>query len=100
MRISLVHTRGRVGKTTNAIMLATAAARRGIDGDVRDAGPHRSATRGAEVASMRELERELLVRGVDARRLERYAVSALGQLVHPAPGTDQELHAATDIAVI
>ena len=81
MRISLVHTKGGVGKTTNTIMLATAAARRGIDVEVLDADPQGSATRWAEVASMREDKLEFPVRSVDARRLQRFPASDGWQIV-------------------
>ncbi|AHJ86402.1 ParA [Mycobacterium phage 40AC] len=41
--ISIVHTKGGVGKTTTAMYLAVAAAKRGIDVCVLDADPQRSA---------------------------------------------------------
>ncbi|QGH79705.1 ParA-like dsDNA partitioning protein [Gordonia phage Anon] len=41
--ISIVHTKGGVGKTTTAMYLATAAAKFGIDVAVMDADPQRSA---------------------------------------------------------
>ncbi|ADB93730.1 ParA [Mycobacterium phage RedRock] len=46
--ISVVHTKGGVGKTTTAIYLATAAAKRGMDVAVVDADPQRSAAAWAE----------------------------------------------------
>ena len=96
MRISFVHTKGGVGKTTNTIMLATAAARRGIDVEVLDADPQGSATRWAEVASMREDELEFLVRSIDARRLHRFPASDGWQIVDTPPGTADEIQAAID----
>lgn len=98
MRISFVHTKGGVGKTTNTIMLATAAARRGIDVEVLDADPQGSATRWAEVASMREDELEFSVRSVDARRLQRFPASDGWQIVDTPPGTADEIQAAIDTA--
>ena len=50
MRISFVHTKGGVGKTTSSILLATAAKRRGIAVEFFDADPQASASRWAEVA--------------------------------------------------
>ncbi|MDN6457240.1 MAG: ParA family protein [Yaniella sp.] len=88
-----------MGKTTNSIMLATAAARRGIGVEVFDADPQGSAMRWAEVAAMREDALEFSVRSVDARRLERFPVSNDGwQIVDTPPGTASEIQAAIDTA--
>lgn len=50
--ISVVHTKGGVGKTTTSIYLATAAAKRGLDVAVVDADPQRSASVWAERAGL------------------------------------------------
>ncbi|AVI04196.1 ParA-like dsDNA partitioning protein [Mycobacterium phage Phonnegut] len=51
--ISIVHTKGGVGKTTSAMYLATAAARQGIDTAVVDADPQKSATEWLREATAR-----------------------------------------------
>lgn len=51
--ISIVHTKGGVGKTTTAMYLATAAARKGIETAVIDADPQKSASQWAERAAKR-----------------------------------------------
>ncbi|AFV51159.1 ParA [Mycobacterium phage First] len=50
--ISVVHTKGGVGKTTTAMYLATAAAKRGLDVAVVDADHQRSAAVWAERANL------------------------------------------------
>lgn len=51
--ISIVHTKGGVGKTTSSIYLATAAARQGVDVVVIDGDPQRSASVWSEQAAGR-----------------------------------------------
>lgn len=51
--ISIVHTKGGVGKTTSAMYLATAAARQGIGAAVVDADPQKSASEWADKAASR-----------------------------------------------
>ncbi|AHJ86646.1 ParA-like partition protein [Mycobacterium phage CRB1] len=51
--ISIVHTKGGVGKTTTAMYLATAAARNGVECAVIDADPQRSASEWDETARNR-----------------------------------------------
>ncbi|AGS82718.1 hypothetical protein ANNAL29_37 [Mycobacterium phage AnnaL29] len=51
--ISIVHTKGGVGKTTTAMYLATAAARAGVEAAVIDADPQKSASEWADKAASR-----------------------------------------------
>ncbi|QLF84602.1 ParA-like dsDNA partitioning protein [Mycobacterium phage Gail] len=51
--ISIVHTKGGVGKTTSAMYLATAAARQGIESAVIDADPQMSASKWSDQAASR-----------------------------------------------
>lgn len=51
--ISIVHTKGGVGKTTSAMYLATAAARQGVESVVIDADPQQSASKWQETAARR-----------------------------------------------
>ncbi|QDF18432.1 ParA-like dsDNA partitioning protein [Mycobacterium Phage Rachaly] len=51
--ISIVHTKGGVGKTTTAMYLATAAARQGVEAVVIDADPQKSASEWLRAATER-----------------------------------------------
>ncbi|QFG04512.1 ParA-like dsDNA partitioning protein [Mycobacterium phage Jeeves] len=51
--ISIIHTKGGVGKTTTAMYLATAAARNGVECSVIDADPQRSASEWSDKAAQR-----------------------------------------------
>ncbi|AQT28237.1 dsDNA partitioning protein [Mycobacterium phage Jabith] len=51
--ISIVHTKGGVGKTTTAMYLATAAARNGVETVVVDADPQKSASKWVKTAAER-----------------------------------------------
>ena len=50
MIVAFVHTKGGVGKTTSAVMVAAAAAATGTTVALYDADPQRSACRWAEIA--------------------------------------------------
>lgn len=97
MRISFVHTKGGVGKTTCSIYLATAMARRGLDVEVLDADPQGSATRWAEVAELNDDPLEVIVRPVTAKQLADKD-GADWQIVDTPPGTTNEIQAAIDTA--
>ena len=56
MRVSFVHTKGGVGKTTSAMMVATAAANAGRPVEVYDTDKQGSARRWAEIAQQRDDE--------------------------------------------
>ena len=56
MRVSFVHTKGGVGKTTSAMMVATAAANTGRPVEVYDTDRQGSAMRWAEIAQQRDDE--------------------------------------------
>lgn len=96
MRISFVHTKGGVGKTTNSIMLATAAVRRGIGVEFFDADPQGSALRWAEVANKRGDPLPFEVEPVTAETLHHRSASQGWQIVDTPPGTAAEIQAAVD----
>ncbi|BAC19771.1 CobQ/CobB/MinD/ParA nucleotide binding domain protein [Corynebacterium efficiens YS-314] len=98
MRISFVHTKGGVGKTTSSILLATAAIRRGIDVEFFDADPQASASRWAEVARNREDPLEFEVMPASAKKLRAHPASTGWQIVDTPPGNAAEIQAAIDTA--
>ncbi|QPK84390.1 ParA family protein (plasmid) [Corynebacterium qintianiae] len=98
MRISFVHTKGGVGKTTNSIMLAAAAQRRGIKVEVFDTDPQGSATRWAEVAEANGDPLDFPVEHLNAKQLLSRPTSDGWQIVDTPPGQASEIQAAIDTA--
>ncbi|APT93829.1 chromosome partitioning protein ParA (plasmid) [Corynebacterium phocae] len=98
MRIAFVHTKGGVGKTTGAVLLAAAAHARGLAVEVFDADPQGSATRWAEVASATGDPLPFPIRPVTARVLRSAPVVDGWQIVDTPPGTAAEIQAAIDTA--
>lgn len=98
MRISFVHTKGGVGKTTSSIMLAAAAQRRGIKVEVFDTDPQGSATRWAEVAEANGDPLDFPVEHLNAKQLLSRPTSDGWQIVDTPPGQASEIQAAIDTA--
>ncbi len=96
MRISFVHTKGGVGKTTSSILLATAAANQGIPVEFFDADPQGSAARWAEVAEKRKDPLEFNVEQIGASQLRNRPNLAGWQIVDTPPGNAREIQAAID----
>lgn len=96
MRISFVHTKGGVGKTTCSVMLGIAAFRRGIDVELLDADPQGSASRWAEVAQQRNEALDFNVTSVRAKKLLSYPKSEGWQIIDTPPGNAAEIQAAID----
>ena len=97
MRISFVHTKGGVGKTTCTIMLAIAAHRRGIKVEVFDADPQASTTRWAQVAISNDDPLEFPVTPITATKLRRLPTVDDGwQIIDTPPGNAKEIQAAID----
>ena len=69
MRVSFVHTKGGVGKTTSAMMVATAAANTGRLVEVYDTDRQGSAMRWAEIAQQRDDELPFPVISLSAQQL-------------------------------
>ena len=69
MRVSFVHTKGGVGKTTSAMMVATAAANTGRPVEVYDTDRQGSAMRWAEIAQQRDDELPFPVISLSAQQL-------------------------------
>lgn len=98
MRIAFVHTKGGVGKTTNTVLLATAAARKGIDVKAFDADPQGSLSRWAEVADYNEDQLEFPVKQLSAKELRSLPKSDGWQIIDTPPGQAEEIQAAIDTA--
>ena len=99
MRVSFVHTKGGVGKTTSAIMVAAAAARHGRTVEVFDADPQGSASRWAEIAEERGDTLPFPVRYLTADKLRQLpADESTLQIVDTPPGEAASIQAAIDTA--
>lgn len=98
MRIAFVHTKGGVGKTTSTVLLATAAARKGIDVTVFDTDPQGSLSRWAEVADYNEDRLEFPVKQLSAKELRSLPKSDGWQIIDTPPGQADEIQAAIDTA--
>ena len=99
MRVSFVHTKGGVGKTTSAIMVAAAAARRGRVVEVFDADPQGSASRWADIAAQRGDDLPFPVRYVSASELKQLPSSgSVLQIIDTPPGEADSIQAAIDTA--
>lgn len=96
MRISFVHTKGGVGKTTCSLLLATAVARRGISVEVLDADPQASASRWSEVANFRADGLDFPVIRISAKALYGYRSSCEWEIIDTPPGQASEIQAAID----
>ncbi|AMS00933.1 ParA-like partition protein [Mycobacterium phage Loser] len=93
--ISIVHTKGGVGKTTTAMYLATAAARHGVEAVVIDADPQKSASQWADKAAERGIAMPFEV----VRCPERLAIPDKELvLVDTPPGTSGLIQQAVDEA--
>ncbi|MGV0409468.1 nucleotide-binding protein [Corynebacterium resistens] len=99
MRVSFVHTKGGVGKTTSAIMVAAAAARSGRVVEVFDADPQGSASRWADIAAQRGDDLPFPVRYVSASELKQLPGSgSVLQIIDTPPGEADSIQAAIDTA--
>lgn len=99
MRVSFVHTKGGVGKTTSAIMVAAAAARHGRVVEVFDADPQGSASRWADIAAQRGDDLPFPVRYVGASELNQIPGSgSVLQIIDTPPGEADSIQAAIDTA--
>ncbi|WP_087062810.1 ParA family protein [Corynebacterium glutamicum] len=98
MRISFVHTKGGVGKTTSSIFLATAAARRGIVVELFDADPQGSAMRWAEIADHNDDPLEFATEPINAKKLQSLKKTDGWQIIDTPPGSAAEIQAAIDTA--
>lgn len=96
---SLVHTKGGVAKTTTAMFLAAAAARKGLSVRVLDADPQGSATSWAERAAAVDMALPFPVKPATADDLRGLA-SAPDELIviDTPPGTAAAIDAAIDAA--
>lgn len=96
---ALVHTKGGVAKTTSAMFLAAAAARRGISTQVLDADPQGSATSWSQRAAAAATPVPFPVTPVEADDLRGLA-SLADELViiDTPPGTAPAIDAAIDAA--
>ncbi len=91
---SLVHTKGGVAKTTSAVYLATAAARRGVDVALVDADPQGSALEWATDAAADPLPFPV----VPAPRPLAVDTDRELTIVDTPPGTAQVIQEAIDVA--
>ncbi len=99
MRVSFVHTKGGVGKTTSAIMVAAAATHHGRAVEVFDTDPQGSASRWAEIAESRGDALPFPVRYLTANELRQLpADESTLQVVDTPPGEAASIQAAIDTA--
>lgn len=99
MRVSFVHTKGGVGKTTSAIMVAAAATRQGRTVEVLDADPQGSASRWVEIATQRGDALPFIVRYTTANELRQLPDNdSILQIVDTPPGEAESIQAAIDTA--
>lgn len=99
MRVAFVHTKGGVGKTTSAMMVASAASRKGQRVTVYDTDPQGSASRWAEIAQQRNdpLPFDVRYLAADALR-ELESNDGEFQIVDTPPGVADAIQAAIDTA--
>lgn len=95
--ISIVHTKGGVGKTTSAIYLAAAAARQGLRVVVLDADPQGSALLWAQAAAAAGEPMPFTVLAADMRMITAPPTADL-VLIDTPPGYPQLIDAAIDAA--
>ena len=99
MRVSFVHTKGGVGKTTSAMMVATAAANTGRPVEVYDTDRQGSAMRWAEIAQQRDDELPFPVISLTAQQLRDLPPSDEKlQIIDTPPGEAASIQAAIDTA--
>ena len=100
MKVSLVHTKGGVGKTTTCIFLAAAAARDGRHTRVIDADPQGSASSWADRAAASDTPLPFDVVPMTDPAALRALTSTAGELVFidTPPGTAATIDAAIDTA--
>jgi len=93
--ISLVHTKGGVAKTTSAVYLATAAARRGVDVALIDADPQGSALEWSTDAAV---DSPLPFPVIPAGRPLAVDPGRTLTIIDTPPGTAQVIQEAIDVA--
>lgn len=99
MRVAFVHTKGGVGKTTSAMMVASAASRKGQKVTVYDTDPQGSASRWAEIAQQRNDPLPFEVRYLTADELRKLKSNGDEfQTVDTPPGVADAIQAAIDTA--
>ena len=99
MRVAFVHTKGGVGKTTSAMMVASAVSRKGQRVTVYDTDPQGSASRWAEIAQQRNDPLPFDVRYLTADELrELESNDGEFQIVDTPPGVADAIQAAIDTA--
>ena len=99
MRVSFVHTKGGVGKTTSAMLVATAAANAGRRVEVYDTDRQGSARRWAEIAQQRDDKLPFPVIPLSAQQLRNLPPSdETLQIIDTPPGEAASIQAAIDTA--
>ena len=99
MRVAFVHTKGGVGKTTSAMMVASAASHKGQRVTVYDTDPQGSASRWVEIAQQRNDPLPFEVRYLTADELrELESNDGEFQIVDTPPGVADAIQAAIDTA--
>ena len=98
MIVAFVHTKGGVGKTTSAVMVAAAAAATGTAVALYDADPQRSACRWAEIAEQCGDPLPFSVVPATAKTLSGLKGSDDLTIIDTPPGTAKEIQAAIDVA--
>ena len=99
MRVSFVHTKGGVGKTTSAMMVAAAAANAGRPVEVYDTDRQGSATRWADIAQQRDDALPFPVISLTAQQLRDLPPSEdTLQVIDTPPGEAASIQAAIDTA--
>jgi len=98
MRIAFVHTKGGVGKTTSALMLALAAVYDKQPVVVYDADWQHSARRWADVANQRGIDLGFDVIPINSNGLRQLPPNSHLEIIDTPPGQAQEIQAAIDVA--
>lgn len=99
MRVAFVHTKGGVGKTTSAMLVASAACRAGKCVTVYDTDPQGSATRWKDIAQQRNDPLPFEVHYLTASELKALKRSDDElQIVDTPPGVADAIQAAIDTA--
>jgi len=99
MRVSFVHTKGGVGKTTSAMLVAIAAAKAGRPVEVYDTDKQGSARRWAEIAQQRDDKLPFPVISLTAPQLRDLPPSnETLQIIDTPPGEAASIQAAIDTA--